>query len=82
MKNITNHLKTLASLLKIVNKCEKKLESNATTKKNILDIIMKQLNLITTYIIRLVANEEPRMLALRRKNAIIEEAYSSHIDLS
>jgi len=65
-----------------MNKCEEKLESNATIEKNILDIIMKQLNLIMTYTTQFVTNEEPRMLALRRKNAIIEEAYSSHIDLS
>ncbi len=65
-----------------MNECEKKLESNVTTKKNILNIIMKQLNFITTYIIRFVTNEESRMLALRRKNATIEEAYNLHIDLS
>ncbi len=40
-----NYLKTLVSLLKIVNKYEKKLKNNIIIKKNILDIIMKQLNL-------------------------------------
>ncbi len=39
-----NYLKTLISSSKIVNECEKKLENNAITKKNILDIIIKQLN--------------------------------------
>jgi len=65
-----------------VNECEEKLESNATIEKDILDIIMKQLNLITTYITQLVTNEDPRMLALRRENATIEEAYDSHASLS
>ena len=82
IEDITNHLETLVSSSKIVNECEKKLESNATTKKNILDIIMKQLNLITTYTTQLVTNEELKMLALRRENAAIEEAYNSHIDFS
>jgi hypothetical protein len=44
-----NYLKTLVSLLKIVNKYEKKLKNNVIIKKNILDIIMKQLNL-TIYV--------------------------------
>ena len=82
IEDITNHLEALVSSSKVVNKCEKKLESNATIEKNILDIVMKQLNLITTYIIQLVTNEEPRMLALRRKNATIEGAYDSHASLS
>jgi len=41
-----NHFETLVSSSKIVNECEKKLENNVITKKNILNIIMKQLNLI------------------------------------
>jgi len=41
-----NHFKTLVNLSKIVNECEKKLKSNVIIKKNILDIIMKQLNSI------------------------------------
>ncbi len=65
-----------------MNECEKKLESNVTIKKNILNIIMKQLNLITTYITQLVTNEEPKMLALKCENVIIEEAYNLHIDFS
>ncbi len=77
-----NHLKTLVDSLKVVNECEKKLKSNATIKKDISNIIMKQLNLITTYITQLVMNEKSRMLALKRKNATIEEAYNLHIDLS
>ncbi len=48
-KNIINYLKTLASSLKIINKCEKKLENNVTIEKNILNIIMKQLN-FTMYV--------------------------------
>ena len=65
-----------------MDECEEKLGSNATIEKNILDIIMKQLNFITTYIVRLVTNEEPRMSTLRRKDATIEEAYNSHASLS
>jgi len=65
-----------------VNECERKLESNVTIKKNILDIIMKQLNFITTYIIQFVTNEELKMLTLRCEDATIEEAYNLHIDLN
>ncbi len=65
-----------------MNECEKKLESNATIEKDILDIIMKQLNFITTYITQLVTNEEPKMPALRRENATIEGAYNSHANLN
>jgi len=46
MKNITNYFETLINLSKIINKCKKKLENNVTIKKNILNIIIKQLNLI------------------------------------
>ena len=77
-----NHLKTLVDSLKVVNECEKKLKSNATIKKDISNIIMKQLNLITTYITQLVTNKEPKMLALRRENATIEGAYNSHANLN
>jgi len=65
-----------------MNEYERKLKSNVITKKNMFDIIMKQLNLITTYIIRLVTNEEFKMLTLKRKDAIIEEAYNLHTNLS
>ncbi len=56
-----------------MNECEKKLESNATIEKNILDIIMKQLNLIKTNV---------RMLTLKRKDAIIRKANDLYVDFS
>jgi len=56
-----------------VNECEKKLESNVTTKKNILDIIMKQLNLIKIDI---------RMSTLKRENAIIRKANDLYASLN
>ena len=37
--------KTLVNLSKIINKCKKKLKSNIIIEKNILNIIIKQLNL-------------------------------------
>jgi len=43
---------------------------------------MKQLNFITTYTIQLVTNEESRMLALRREDATIREAYNLYASLS
>jgi len=46
INNITNYFKSLFNLLKIVNKCEKKLESNITIEKNIFNIIIEQLNFI------------------------------------
>jgi len=46
MKDITNYLKTLINLSKVINKYKKKLESNAIIEKNIFDINRKQLNLI------------------------------------
>ena len=49
IENITNHLKILVSLSKIVNKCEKALESDATIKKNILDEIERQLNNVNLF---------------------------------
>ncbi len=39
-----NYLETLVNLSKIVDECKKKLKNNVITKKNILNIIMKQLN--------------------------------------
>ncbi len=68
-----NHLKTLVNSSKIVNECEKKLESNATTKKNILNIIMKQLNLIKA---------NTRMSTLKREDVIIRKANDLHTNLN
>ena len=51
LKEITKRLDALDSSSKkrqndqIVNKCEEALESDAITKRNVLDIIMKQLDL-------------------------------------
>jgi hypothetical protein len=56
-----------------VNECEKKLESNATTKKNILNIIMKQLNLIKA---------NTRMSTLKREDVIIRKANDLHTNLN
>ena len=44
-----NYFETLVSLSKIVDECEKKLESNATTKKDILDKIEQQLNSVNLF---------------------------------
>ena len=66
----------------IVNKCEKALESDAIIERNVLNTIMKQLNLTKTYLQKLVKNENIRMLSLRRENAIIREAHDSHAGLS
>ncbi len=44
-----SYFETLVNLSKIINKCEKKLKNNVITKKNILVIIIKQLN-FTTYV--------------------------------
>jgi hypothetical protein len=68
-----NYLETLVSSSKIVDECEKKLESNVITKKNILDIIMKQLNLIKI---------DTRMSTLKREDAIIREANKLYANLN
>jgi hypothetical protein len=66
----------------IVNKCEEALGSDATIEKDVLNTIMKQLNLTKTYLQKLVKDENIRMSSLRRENAIIREAYNSHAGLS
>jgi hypothetical protein len=44
---ITNHFEALASSSKVVDECEKKLGSNANTKKDILDEIEQQLSSVS-----------------------------------
>jgi len=65
-----------------VDECEEKLESNANTKKDILNNIMEQLNFTKAYVQKLVKDENIRMPSLRRENAIIKKAHDSHAGLS
>jgi len=65
-----------------VNECKKKLESNVNIEKNILDNIMKQLNLTKAYVQKLVKDKNIKMSLLRHENAIIRKAHDSHVGLS
>jgi len=77
---IINYFETLASLSKkinqIIDKCKKKLESNATIKRNILDIIIKRLNFSKAYKQQLITKKELEILALKRKDTIVKEVYN------